>query len=81
MAIIKNFGFLWERKYIYRGAGGPGNAGHLFGTAPGKSESDFAEQIGVSVLYDRNQIIIYRARYGPRHDETAPLVAGAPRRR
>ncbi len=64
MAIIKNFGFLWERKYIYRGTGGLGNAGHLLGTAPGKKDADFGEQIGVYVLYDRNQIIVYVGQAG-----------------
>jgi hypothetical protein len=62
MAIIKNFGFLWERKFIYRGNGG--NAGHLRGTSQGKSEADFSEQFGVYVLYDRNQSIVYVGQAG-----------------
>jgi hypothetical protein len=64
VAIIKNFGFLWERKYIYRGAGGLGNMGHLVRMTPGRAEADFAEQIGVYVLYDRNQIIVYVGQAG-----------------
>ena len=37
MAIIKNYGFLWERDSIYRGAGS--NAGHLKGKSkPEKSK-------------------------------------------
>jgi len=61
--IIKNYGFLWERKYIYRGSGGDGNAGHLKGTKNGQ-ETDFREQIGVYVLYDRNQHIVYVGQAG-----------------
>jgi hypothetical protein len=64
MAIIKNFGFLWERKFIYRGTGGDGNAGHLKGTAKGLPTADFREQIGVYVLYDRNQQIVYVGQAG-----------------
>jgi hypothetical protein len=58
MAIIKNFGFLWERKYINRGRGK--KAGHLYGVARGGAyDIDFRDQIGVYVLYDRNQYIVY----------------------
>lgn len=64
MAIIKNYGFLWERKYIFRGTGGHGNAGHLKGHASGKKEADFCDQIGVYVLYDRNQKIVYVGQAG-----------------
>lgn len=62
MPIIKNFGFLWERKYINRGAGS--NAGHLMGYARGKPEADFREQIGVYVLYDSHQSIVYVGQAG-----------------
>ncbi|MES2757119.1 MAG: GIY-YIG nuclease family protein [Pseudomonadota bacterium] len=64
MPIIKNFGFLWERKYIYRGTGGDGNAGHLCGRASGGKSADFRYQIGVYVLYDRNQSIVYVGQAG-----------------
>lgn len=64
MPIIKNYGFLWERKYIYRGSGGDGNAGHLRGFASNNRETDFREQIGVYVLYDRNQQIVYVGQAG-----------------
>jgi len=63
MPIIKNFGFLWERKYIYRGSGGDGNGGHLKGYAT-KMVADFRDQIGVYVLYDRNQSIVYVGQAG-----------------
>lgn len=64
MPIIKNYGFLWERKYIYRGTGGDGNAGHLRGEASGKPVADFRDQIGVYVLYDKNQSIVYVGQAG-----------------
>lgn len=64
MPIIKNYGFLWERKYICRGSGGDGNAGHLQGTASNKRKADFRDQIGVYVLYDRNQQIVYVGQAG-----------------
>lgn len=68
MGVIKNFGFLWERKYLYRGKGS--NAGHLYGYNkkwPCKDESDsvdFKEQIGIYVLYDSNQIPVYVGQAG-----------------
>lgn len=62
MPIIKNYGFLWDRKYIYRGAGS--TPGHLKGTAPSLSEADFREQIGVYVLYDQFQHIVYVGQAG-----------------
>jgi hypothetical protein len=64
MSIIRNFGFLWERKYIYRGSGGDGNSGHLKGNARGCPTTDFREQIGVYVLYDRSQTIVYIGQAG-----------------
>jgi hypothetical protein len=64
MPIIKNYGFLWERKFIYRGSGGDGNAGHLRGFSSRNREADFREQIGVYVLYDRNQQIVYVGQAG-----------------
>ena len=57
MPVIKNYGFLWERKYIFRGTGGDGNSGHLRGWASSRPTADFRDQIGVYVLYDRNQTI------------------------
>lgn len=62
MPIIKNYGFLWDRNHIYRGAGS--NAGHLKGTAPGRTTADFREQIGVYVLYDPSQRIVYVGQAG-----------------
>jgi len=64
MPVIRNYGFLWERQYIFRGAGS--NAGHLNGFAKGTNGQvvDFREQIGVYVLYDRNQSIVYVGQAG-----------------
>jgi len=71
MPIIKNYGFLWERKYIYRGTGGEGNSGHLKGHTKNQ-EANFKNQIGVYVLYDRNQTIVYVGQAG---NGNAPLFA------
>jgi hypothetical protein len=62
MPIIKSYGFLWERKYIFRGTGN--TAGHLRGTAAGLEMADFREQIGVYVLYDQFQHIVYIGQAG-----------------
>ena len=62
MPIIKNYGFLWDRDCVYRGAGN--NAGHLKGTAAGLAVADFREQIGVYVLYDSAQRIVYVGQAG-----------------
>jgi hypothetical protein len=66
MPIIKNYGFLWERRYINRGAGGNGNAGNLIGYSKGAAGKliDFREQIGVYALYDHNQTIVYVGQAG-----------------
>jgi hypothetical protein len=66
MSIIKNYGFLWERKYINRGAGGYGNAGNLIGYRTGAATKlvDFREQIGVYALYDQNLTIVYIGQAG-----------------
>ena len=44
--------------------GGDGNAGHLTGKTNGNRKADFREQIGVYVLYDRNQNIVYVGQAG-----------------
>ena len=62
MPIIKNYGFLWDRSEIFRGAGS--NAGHLKGEAPGLPVADFRDQIGVYVLYDSSQRIVYVGQAG-----------------
>lgn len=64
MPIIKNYGFLWERKHFFRGVGR--DKGHLRGWAKGNKDQlvDFKEQIGVYVLYDTNQNIVYVGQAG-----------------
>ena len=62
MPIIKNYGFLWDWDYIFRGGGK--SPGHLKGTSAGKIDADFREQIGVYVLYDSAQHIIYVGQAG-----------------
>ena len=64
MPIIKNYGFLWDRKHFYRGAGS--DKGHLRGWTKGNKDQkiDFRKQIGVYVLYDTNQSIVYVGQAG-----------------
>ena len=62
MPIIKNYGFLWDRSHVYRGKGQ--HAGHLKGSAAGLPLADFREQIGVYVLYDASQRIVYVGQAG-----------------
>jgi hypothetical protein len=60
MAIIKNYGFLWDRRHIKRGRGE-----HLKGKSKERSgEVDFAEQIGIYALYDDSQAIVYVGQAG-----------------
>jgi len=56
--IVKNYGFLWDRNHIKTGHGG-----HLKGKAK-SIEIDFSEQIGVYVLYDEWQHIVYVGQAG-----------------
>jgi hypothetical protein len=62
MSLIKNWGFQWQRQYIFRGAGS--NAGHLKGYASGLAEADFREQIGVYILHNRDLRIVYVGQAG-----------------
>jgi len=56
MLAIKNYGLLWERKYIFWGYSGV--SGHLKGSL-GKIEADFRAQTGVYILYDKNMSPVY----------------------
>ena len=63
--LVKNFGHLWERQYLYRGRGNV--PGHLKGLRSPKSDVvDFRDQIGVYVLHDKNLQSLYvgQAGYG-----------------
>jgi len=55
MAIIKNFGFMWERDKIQWGSRGPGGAGSFDGVMlkNKKRTVNFLGQMGIYVLYDR----------------------------
>jgi len=64
--LIRNFGHLWERKFINYGTGGPGNRGHLKGYN-GKEEVDFREQIGIYVLFDKDFVPVYIGQAGRGH--------------
>jgi hypothetical protein len=60
--LIRNFGHLWERKYINWGRGGV--RGHLKGYVTNKREADFREQIGIYILYDKDLFPIYIGQAG-----------------
>jgi len=62
--LIRNYGHLWERKYINYGTGGQGNRGHLKGYITGSQEADFRDQIGIYVLYDKDFVPIYVGQAG-----------------
>lgn len=60
--MIKNYGLLWQRKYVHLGAGR--NKGTLLGTHAGIGEVDFREQIGVYILYDKDLMPVYVGQAG-----------------
>ncbi len=62
---MRNYGHLWERKYI--NYGGPGVRGHLRGYINTSSSIDFRDQIGVYVLYDKDFIPVYVGQAGNGH--------------
>jgi hypothetical protein len=63
--LIKNYGHLWERKYL--NYGGPGVRGQLLGYIDTKTLIDFRDQIGVYVLYDKDFIPVYVGQAGNGH--------------
>ena len=60
-AVIKNYGIMWRRDYIFWGRGS--NRGELLGKRSAR-EVDFREQIGVYVLYDEARRPIYVGQAG-----------------
>jgi len=60
--LIKNFGTLWERKYIHFGS--QGIRGCMIGSSNKIDEADFAEQIGIYVLYDKDMQSVYVGQAG-----------------
>lgn len=63
--MIKNYGLLWQRKYVHLGAGS--NKGTLLGSRPKKKEVDFREQIGIYILYDKDHFPVYVGQAGNGH--------------
>ena len=61
MLAIKNYGLLWERKYMHIGWGG--KAGHLKGNTR-NSAVDFRNQRGVYILYNNLKNPIYVGQAG-----------------
>jgi hypothetical protein len=59
---IKNYGLLWERKYIYYGWSGV--SGHLRGYRRGVPNADFRQQSGVYILYDKDFNPVYVGQAG-----------------
>lgn len=60
--MIRNYGLLWQRKYLHLGAGS--NKGTLLGARSGKGIIDFRDQIGIYVLYDKDHIPVYVGQAG-----------------
>jgi hypothetical protein len=59
--MIKNYGLLWQRKYLHIGSGG--NKGTLLGKKA-SDLVDFREQIGIYILYDKDMSPIYVGQAG-----------------
>lgn len=60
--MIKNYGLLWQRKYVHLGAGS--NKGTLLGVRTKGNAVDFRKQIGVYVLYDKDLTPVYVGQAG-----------------
>lgn len=60
--LIRNFGRIWERKYINWGRWGV--RGHLNGYVTKNRLADFREQIGIYILYDKDLIPVYIGQAG-----------------
>jgi hypothetical protein len=59
--LIRNYGRIWERKYINWGRWGV--RGHLKGYT-NKQKPDFRDQIGIYILYDKDLIPVYIGQAG-----------------
>lgn len=61
--LIRNFGHLWERRYVFWGRGGV--KGHLHGyRTPTDDGTDFRTQIGIYILFDKNYEPVYVGQTG-----------------
>jgi len=67
MFSVANFGHFWRRDRVKFGTRGRGNAGSLvgyYGPLKNPAKVEFAEQIGVYVLYAENREVIYVGQAG-----------------
>jgi hypothetical protein len=61
--LIRNYGRLWERRYVFWGRGSV--KGHLRGyRTPTDEGSDFRDQIGIYILHDKNYQAVYVGQTG-----------------
>lgn len=61
--LIRNFGHLWERRYIQWGRGRV--KGHLHGyRSPNDEGADFRDQIGIYILFDKQYAPVYTGQVG-----------------
>lgn len=61
--LIRNYGHLWERRYVHWGR--PGSRGHLYGyRTPSDDGADFRDQIGIYILFDKNYSPVYIGQAG-----------------
>jgi len=61
--LIRNYGHLWERRFIHWGRGS--NKGHLQGySTPSAECADFREQIGIYILFDKSYHPVYIGQVG-----------------
>lgn len=61
--LIRNFGRLWEKRFVQWGR--PGGRGHLCGyLTPTSDEVDFRDQVGIYILSDQNRVPVYVGQAG-----------------
>ena len=61
--LIRNYGHLWERRFVFWGRGSV--KGHLRGyRTPQDKGSNFRDQIGIYILYDKNYLTVYVGQTG-----------------
>jgi hypothetical protein len=61
--LIRNYGHLWERRFVFWGRGG--NKGHLWGYRTATDDgADFRDQIGIYILFDKNYLPVYVGQTG-----------------
>lgn len=61
--LIRNYGHLWERRFIHWGRGSI--KGHLLGyRSPSDKGADFRDQIGIYILFDKSYVPVYIGQAG-----------------